>query len=217
MTQQYLLKIQPTSPLHIGLLGGNTEDCAGYIPSDTLLGALCSSWALLYGRQDLENLLNQFNSNSTPPFILTSAFPHVIEKSGSDEKDYFFLPQPPMPLDRAGLSEIESEVLRERLKELEWDGLKLTPLACFNRQISSGRILSHDPNKAEEDMRTLQRAGDALGHSIEKDLLPKVTIDRVTSKSLLHFLRIVKFLVTLRKTFAFTFPFTVLLCLELVH
>jgi len=49
------------SPLHIGERGVGLEETRVHVPADTLFGAICSVWRLLYGRTELEeDLLLRF-------------------------------------------------------------------------------------------------------------------------------------------------------------
>ncbi len=61
--------------------------------SDTLFGAICWSIRLLYGEQELIDLLNGFQDN-VAPFVLSSIFPYVQNMKG---QKFLFFPRPMLP------------------------------------------------------------------------------------------------------------------------
>ena len=69
---EYIVKLNPESPFHIGEAGIGLEETSFTVHSDTLFSAICNTYALLYGEDELEHLLNQFGRE--PPFLLSSAF-----------------------------------------------------------------------------------------------------------------------------------------------
>ena len=70
--------------------------------SDTLFGAICWSIRLLYGEQELIDLLNGFQEN-VAPFVLSSVFPFVQNIKG---QKFLFFPRPMLP---PKISELTSE------------------------------------------------------------------------------------------------------------
>ena len=69
-----LCKIKPRGAFHIGIKEGALEKSMNYIHSDTIFGGLCNTYRLLYGREELEELLDKFKEK--PPFLISSAFPY---------------------------------------------------------------------------------------------------------------------------------------------
>jgi CRISPR-associated protein Csm4 len=70
---EYVFRLRLRTPLHIGKSGIGREGTLGYIPSDTLFGALVVTWAQLEDA-DPTGWLDGFRTGR-PPFLLTSAFP----------------------------------------------------------------------------------------------------------------------------------------------
>jgi len=69
---EYIVKLNPESPFHIGEAGIGLEETSFTVHSDTLFSAICNTYALLYGEDELEDLIGQFGRE--PPFHLSSAF-----------------------------------------------------------------------------------------------------------------------------------------------
>ncbi len=67
-------RLKPKGPLHLGEREAWREGSAEFIHSDTLFSAFCHCYQLLYGKDELEDLLNLFCSPK-PPFYFSSAFP----------------------------------------------------------------------------------------------------------------------------------------------
>jgi len=76
MTER-VYKLTFKTPIHIGSPKVGREKTLSYVPSDTLFGALVVAWATTGAIDDLNTYLKQFNVNSPPPFLLTSAFPYA--------------------------------------------------------------------------------------------------------------------------------------------
>ena len=74
-----------TGPAQTGSLG--LEKTEIYIPADTLFSAICQTWAMFYGPENLSAFLNGYTEDSTVlPFMLTSAFPFA--------NSIYFYPKP---------------------------------------------------------------------------------------------------------------------------
>jgi len=69
-----LCKLIPKGSFHIGKREGWYEDSEIFIHSDTLFSALCNNYLLLYGKNELTKLLEQFLTQQ-PPFLISSIFP----------------------------------------------------------------------------------------------------------------------------------------------
>jgi len=74
MDQVYHLALR--SALHVGSTGVGHEGTLTYMPSDTLFGALVSTWAWQGDAPALAARLAPFEAGQ-PPFLLTSAFPYA--------------------------------------------------------------------------------------------------------------------------------------------
>jgi CRISPR-associated protein Csm4 len=68
--------IKPNAPFHIGERGIGLEDTSIMVHSDSLFGAICWAWKLLYGEKDLLELLDQY-LQARPPFLISSTFPFI--------------------------------------------------------------------------------------------------------------------------------------------
>jgi len=88
-----ICKLKPKSSLHLGERESFREGSEIFIHSDTLFSAFCNSYLLLYGKNKLEDLLNQFLNNQ-PPFLISSAFPYY------NNKFYFPLPENQIPKEK---------------------------------------------------------------------------------------------------------------------
>lgn len=186
--REYLLRINPLAPQHIGEPGIGLENCAGHIPSDTLFGALCTCWALLYGRSSLEGLLSRFSSVSEqkeePPFYISSAFPRIINGAGTE---YFFLPKPfspPPPPEMPGNS--DDEQMDEQTAEL----LKNAPLVdknTFENWIAGKQLAgSLSSQEWEKQLSLIESASSSA-------LMARTRLDRLTNQSQIYFVKTVKF------------------------
>ena len=67
----YLAKLEFQAPLAAGHDGPRSER-EPLVRSDSLFGAICHTWAQLYGRESLEELLGSFDS--APPLLVSSLF-----------------------------------------------------------------------------------------------------------------------------------------------
>ena len=64
------------SPLHVGERGVGLEAAQIHVPADTLFSAICSVWRDVYGVDGLlSDVLDWFDETGSEPFFLTSAFP----------------------------------------------------------------------------------------------------------------------------------------------
>jgi CRISPR-associated protein Csm4 len=80
--------IKPRSLFHLGEGGAGVKGLTPYPHSDTLFSAFCHAYLQIFGREKLEELLNEFKSGE-PPFLMSSAFPLI----DADSRIYFF-PKP---------------------------------------------------------------------------------------------------------------------------
>jgi CRISPR-associated protein Csm4 len=69
----YLCKLKNLSSFHIGKREKGEQETYHIVPSDTLFSAFCNIYKLMYGGNDLTQLLELFKSN--PPFKISSVFP----------------------------------------------------------------------------------------------------------------------------------------------
>lgn len=176
----YFLRFR--SPLHIGERGVGLEETHHHVPADTLFGALCTAWRWLYGASSLQNdLLAPFVSAPKPPFVLTSAFPFAGE--------VLFYPK---PLGQWRGVSVQS-AQEKSLKRVQWvsqsilerwlngESLEFTSQHCI-----AGGTAWVTPDEA----RHLQSfTDDETGEVVlwRSSVVPRVTLDRVTSASQIWF------------------------------
>ncbi|MDM7912940.1 MAG: type III-A CRISPR-associated RAMP protein Csm4 [Methanotrichaceae archaeon] len=157
--------MHPISALHIGERGVGMEATSRMVHSDTLFGAICWSWRLLHGEDELLDLLDRF-LRGAPPFLISSAFPFI--------GDIYLLPKP-----LEGLGRIESDkrvrkawlvshTLFQRITQGKGD--------MDYRAIDAGAVIAPE----EEG-----RARDLLGSSPPWTTAepPRVMLDRSTMRS----------------------------------
>ncbi|VXD14444.1 type III-A CRISPR-associated RAMP protein Csm4 [Planktothrix paucivesiculata] len=76
------------TPAHFGEVGIGLEESRERVRSDTLFSALISSYARLFGKENVEKLLSNFQQS--PCFRLSSTFIYRYQK----EKYIYYLPKP---------------------------------------------------------------------------------------------------------------------------
>jgi CRISPR-associated protein Csm4 len=89
----YLFRLQFQSPLHLGEPGIGLEAAGEHCPSDTLFGAIINAWALIFGKEWVRDLLQQF-LDGQPPFRLSSAFPYWQWEEQEYKREECSLPRP---------------------------------------------------------------------------------------------------------------------------
>lgn len=159
-----------SSPLHVGEPRVGLEGCVETVSSDTLFSALANAWATLYGKQSLEELLAEFcraakETSSSPPFLLSSAFPYLGEE--------FFLPKPFTRPPRVDEDQLESKSLKDS---------KFLPAYLFGQWIG-GELQTADLDKSlkeEEEKRKKQKLS-------AKGILPRLRLDRLDLAANLYF------------------------------
>ncbi|MGB9607065.1 MAG: type III-A CRISPR-associated RAMP protein Csm4 [bacterium] len=116
--RDYLVKLKPISPFHIGEPGIGLEESQSWVPADLLFSAFCNAYGVLFGKEELESLIASFLSS--PPFLLSSAFPFY--------KDVLLFPPPLLP---------------PKIKEENWKDLKeydFIPYKAFSQWIKVEEI-----------------------------------------------------------------------------
>lgn len=69
-------KLKPRAHFHLGEKEAILEQTSDYIHSDTLFSAICNAYRLLYGEEELRNMLELFKGRD-PPFLISSAFAYA--------------------------------------------------------------------------------------------------------------------------------------------
>jgi len=169
-----LCRIIPKAPFHIGTKEGALEKTMHYIHSDTLFGAICNTYRLLYGKEDLENLLKEFIDN--PPFLISSAFPY--------SSDINFFPMPKV----INLSRYVERRDIKKFKKIEYVSQKVLEsvtqsnlrIHLKEENIVQGKFLVSDEEKNKLEEVGIERIW------YEKEI-PRVTIDRKTNSSSIYY------------------------------
>lgn len=100
-----LVRLRLDAAFHVGERGIGLEGAGSVIHADTLFGAICHAWRLLYGVSALESWLERFprmlkqadneyalsGGEKAAPLLLTSMFPYAGRK---DMEPIYFLPIP---------------------------------------------------------------------------------------------------------------------------
>ncbi|MBC7328632.1 type III-A CRISPR-associated RAMP protein Csm4 [bacterium] len=128
--RDFLVKIKPKTPFHIGEVGIGLEGSLPWVPSDLLFSAFANAYGLLYGRAEVEALLSSFLSS--PPFLVSSAFPFF-------ENKLFF----PRPLITPKLEDTK------RLKDLK--KMRLIPEELFKKWLS-GEEFSWETDSWDDEL-----------------------------------------------------------------
>jgi len=139
------------------------EDSNFIIHSDTLFSAICYAYRTLYGRSELEALLEEFKK--TPPFLLSSAFPFFKEHL------LFTIPLNFKPPD-------------EDLKS--YKKLQLVPRTLWE-DICSGSPIKRDGHEFVQDKKVMLPKGEVEGLKeypiFKEEEIQRVSLDSITSSS----------------------------------
>lgn len=144
-----ICKLKPKSSLHIGEREDFLESTEIYIHSDTIFSGICHCYSLLYGQDDLKELLQKF-IDSNPPFLISSAFPY------SDEKFYFPVPENQIPKEKTFKKKIfveksgfEKLISGSRVEEVDEslfipNNLSVAPyVVTYTPRVSLSRLTAH--------------------------------------------------------------------------
>lgn len=157
------------------------EETRTCVPADTLFSALCSAWRWLYGVDSLQSeLLAPFVDAENPPLLLTSAFPFAGE--------ILFFPKP--------LALGSVQVPPEHRKKFK--GVQYWSQSVFARW-ARGEEIRYEPPDGEEEPQfwVLEQDRKHLADFIDEEtgslrlwkehVVPRVTLDRITSASQIWF------------------------------
>lgn len=202
---RYLIK--PDTPFHIGERGVGLEETSISVHSDTLFGAICWSWRLLFGEKDLIELLNLFKEGR-PPFLISSTFPFIC--------DIMTLPKPLKGLGGAGLDKkvrraplvtqsiFQSLVGGNALLPEEYDIINGDPgnvIATLDEAKKIECIMNRAAEEKEEEIDEEEKEkknkkcrGSATGTAWTIGESPRVTLDRDTRMSSIYYAGDVRFM-----------------------
>lgn len=182
-------RLQFRSPMHIGERGVGLESARIHASADTLFAAICSAWRALYGETALcADVLDCYaeQKGGSEPFFLTSAFPFV--------GNVRFFPKPLTQSHNIDVMPSEVKTLKrvrfvsERIFEAMVNGNELTFRKSENC-INDGQvwILNQERSQLSNWMDDL--TGDIV--LWKQTVVPRVTLDRITSGSeIWHFGRV---------------------------
>jgi len=178
-----------TNPTHFGEIGIGMEETSERVRSDTLFSAWVSAYARLFGKDAVEDLLNQFHSNDDPPFRVSSTF--IYQQKGNDT--IYYLPRPfSVP---KGYPIGEDLAFAKTYKKLNY-----IPLSVWKRWYQGKGMTSADCEEltaytnGEKRNWELEQLG-TFGYSETHQSypVPKVAIDRKTTESNFYQTGFVKF------------------------
>jgi CRISPR-associated protein Csm4 len=166
------------NPVHFGELGIGMEETSDRIHSDTLFSAWISAYARLFGKDAVEELLQQFQAETEPQFRLSSTF---IYRQVNGKTIYYL----PCPLKRPiKYPEDDFEFAKEYKK------LNYLSLEVWQRwyqgdgwKDSDGEELKAKAKAKKGDKidGELTKAGTFdYGEAVKKGKVPKIAVDRVT-------------------------------------
>jgi len=148
---------------HFGKQGIGMEEANERIHSDTLFSAWVSAYARLFGKTEVEKLLERFQNTSQYPFRLSSTFLYQV---GSDKEMIYYLPCP--------LQLPQNYPIGEDLKFAKvYKALRYLPLSLWQRWYQG---TGFDP----DDLGTLPDVDKAYKKAYKTHKIPKVAIDRDT-------------------------------------
>lgn len=166
------------SPLHVGERGVGLEVTRTHAPADTLFSAICSAWRSLYGEGALLNdMLDWFADSGNEPFFLTSAFPFA--------GNVRFFPKPLARLPNVTVSEGDDKAFKR---------VRFVSERVFAAMVSGEEVTFRKGDcvngetawvTANEKRQLLDWTDDATGDIVlwKTAVVPRVTLDRITSAS----------------------------------
>jgi CRISPR-associated protein Csm4 len=176
----YRYRLTFRSPLHIGERGVGLEVTKTYVPADTLFSAICSAWRELYGvdalRQDVLDWFTDAESGSEP-FFLSSAFPFA----GSIR----LFPRLLAPSSNVHVEDADLKAFKR---------VRFVSAQVFSAMVNGGTLTFRKEDcvsgetvwvTAEEKKQLQNWTDDTTGEIVlwKTDVVPRVTLDRITSAS----------------------------------
>lgn len=167
------------NPVHFGETGIGLEKTLERVRSDTLFSAWISAYARVFGKTQVEALLQQFIANpEKPPFRVSSTFVYRRNEDTDQLIDYL-----PKPVERPDGYPSEDLSFAKAYKKLHY-----LPLAVWQRWYQGSGFSEQDRleleaygKRREHPSTALANAGCfAYGEAFQSYELPKVAIDRTT-------------------------------------
>jgi CRISPR-associated protein Csm4 len=181
MTAIQIYRLTPRASFHFGVRGVGVEATGLTCHSDTLFSALCLMIRELRGEAALEEFLSAF-ATSAPPFLLSSAFPYVGEVA--------LYPKPMSPIPIASGQEDDLSLLKT-IKKIRFVSQPIfeailaseTLKAPGSDQLLQGKRVWITPQE-RQNLEPMATGGQIV--IWEKDGVPRVAVDRVTSASAVY-------------------------------
>lgn len=177
--------------VHFGRLGIGIEETSERLSSDSLFSALITAYARLFSSQEVSNLLKLFQTESNPPFRISSTF--VYQQLEDKTIDYL-----PKPL-RFPINYPDNDLKISK----NYKKLKYLPLDIWHSWYQKhGFISSGDNSDVYELTQTSKRKSHgklykagifSYGKSFQKTVLPKIGVDRITAATNLYHTGFVQF------------------------
>lgn len=189
MSEWRLVKLNfGRSPAHFGEVGIGIEETSDRVRSDTLFSAWVSSYARLFGKDGVEELLQRFLNSSQPPVRMSSTFIYRRQ----DERDIYYLPRP-----------LRFPINYPEGKDLEffktYKKLSYVPLNVWHRWYQGTGFTEGDKEELIAETKgkskgKLRAAGTFdYKKAFEIDQIPKIAVDRITRATNLHHTGFVQF------------------------
>ena len=174
MNQTLVYRLKPRSPFHLGERGVGIEATEDIIHSDTLFSALCCAIAETQSSKALLDFLDAFKQ-SNPPFLLSSLFPYI--------GDTLFFPKPML------LPKLDGELM-EKYRNIRFLSQKIWEAFIKGEDLTLKE--DHLLNRgtlwvSESEKKGLLKSLDNKTLLFwSKSITPRVTIDRISSTSLIY-------------------------------
>ena len=171
----------PHGPFHVGQsIGNEQQKVYGHVPSDTLFGALVTVWAQM-GRAD--EIVAAFANQ--PPFIVSSAFPCLLDQG---DPARVLVRLAPLPMVKLPQDTVLKPKDKKRIRLVSWGVLeRLRAALPLDDEVTSENLVQRrtvwilKQERAEVE-RAWGRNADAQPWWATR-VVPRVTVDRVTSAS----------------------------------
>ncbi len=173
----FLYRLKPRSPFHFGERGVGIEATEDILHSDTIFSAICCALVETQGLEFLEEFLQMFKENN-PPFLFSSAFPYV--------RNVLLFPKPFL---RPRLVEAPEKMIK-KYKNIRFLSLKIWEAMIKGENITphlkEENLLCDDTLWVTDSEKEEMLKGGSKDKFWSKDIVPRVTIDRMTSASAIY-------------------------------
>lgn len=196
---------------HFGELGIGMEKTSERVYSDTLFSAWMTSYARLFGSNEVKKLLKNFpiendnqiiknadqiieNDDQSPPFSLSSTFIYSTEDQEDESRYIYYLPKPlVLPKEYPVGNDLEFNKSYKKLKYL--------PLYIWRRWYQQGGFTDSDKlelientQKTKDKSGCLYKAGVfSYSETYKTQRVPKVAIDRITHATNIYYTGFVQY------------------------